>query len=200
MKRIALLALAATGAIAAQAQPYGRPAYPAPMPAPVAAVQSPTFVDRARVQDVQPQYEVVQMPRQECSSQLVQDAPQPVAGTGSSGIAGTVIGGVAGGILGHQVGRGSGRDVATAAGAVVGAIAGNTIDRNTSRPQEYVQAPPREVQSCRTVMEQQQRPNGYRVTYEYRGNVYTTVMREQPGQSLPVRVSVTPLEEREYHH
>jgi uncharacterized protein YcfJ len=197
MKRIALLALAATGAIAAQAQPFGHPAYPAPAPA--VAVQAPTFVDRARVQDVQPQYEVVQVPRQECSTQLVQDAPQAVAGTGSNGVAGTIIGGVAGGILGHQVGRGSGRDVATAAGAVVGAIAGNTIDRNTSQPQQYVQAPPREVQNCRTVMDQQQRVNGYRVTYEYRGNMYTTVMHDQPGQSLPVRVSVTPLEEREYH-
>ena len=66
-------------------------------------------------------------------------------------------------------------------------------------PQQVVQAPPREVRSCRTVMDTQQQLTGYRVTYEYRGNQYTTIMHEQPGQSLPVRVSVTPLEEREYH-
>ena len=201
MKRIALLALAATGAIAAQAQSYGRP-YPV-QPAPVAvqpvAVQAASFVDRARVHEVQPQYEVVQVPRQECTSQLVQDAPQPVAGSGTPGVAGAVIGGVAGGILGHQVGRGSGRDAATVGGAIVGAIAGNSIQNANAQPQQYVQAPPREVQNCRTVMEQQQRPVGYRVTYEYRGNMYTTLTHEQPGQSLPVRVSVTPLEEREYH-
>ncbi len=194
MKRLALLALAATGAVAAQAQPYGHaPVYP--VAAPAVAVQAPTFVDRARVESVQPQYEVVQMPRQECTNQLVQDAPQPVA---NNGVAGAVIGGVAGGILGHQVGRGNGNTAATAAGAIVGAIAGNSI-QNNNQPQQYVQAPPREVQSCRTVTEQQQRLVGYRVTYEYHGNQYTTVTREQPGQSLPVRVSVTPLEEREYH-
>jgi hypothetical protein len=34
------------------------------------------------------------------------------------------------------------------------------------------------------------------VTYEYHGQEYTTVTRDQPGRTLPVRVSVTPLEER----
>ncbi|MBK6005288.1 glycine zipper 2TM domain-containing protein [Ramlibacter ginsenosidimutans] len=196
MKRFALLALAAAAAITAQAQPYGRPGYAVAAPAQPVAVESPTFVDRARVESVQPQYEVVQAPRQECTSQLVQDAPQPVAS--NNGVAGAVIGGVAGGILGHQVGRGNGNTAATAAGAIVGAIAGNSI-QNSNQQQQYVQAPPREVQNCRTVMDQQQHLVGYRVTYEYRGNQYTTVMHEQPGNSLPVRVSVTPLEEREYH-
>lgn len=171
MKRIALLALLATGTVAVQAQ---------------------TFVDRARVQDVQPQYETVQVPRQECSSQIVQEA-QPVAV--ERGYGGAIIGGVAGGILGNQVGKGHGREAATAAGAVIGAIAGDRISNN--QPQGYVSAP-REVRSCRTVHDVQQRLTGYRVTYEYRGQEYTTVTREQPGRTLPVRVSVTPLDEREY--
>jgi uncharacterized protein YcfJ len=176
MKRVALLALAATGALAAQAQPQG-----------------PAFVDQARVRDVQPQYESVQVPRQECSSQWVQDAP---AATGGGGYGGAIIGGVAGGLLGNQVGKGHGREAATAAGAVIGALTG---DRIANRPPQYVQAPPREVRSCQTVYDVQQRVNGYRVTYEYHGQQYTTVLREQPGRTLPVRVSVTPLEEREYH-
>src|SRR3954470_17971818 len=176
MKRIAILALAATGAIAAQAQ---------------------TFVDRARVQSVQPQYESVQVPRQECASQFVQDAPQVVGG--ERGYGGAVIGGVAGGILGNQVGKGHGREAATAAGAVIGAITGDRLQNSNAGPQQVVQAPPREVRSCHTVVDTQQRATGYRVTYEYRGNQYVTFTREQPGQSLPVRVSVTPLEEREYH-
>jgi uncharacterized protein YcfJ len=175
MKRVALLALLATGAVAAQAQPQG-----------------PSFVDRARVQDVQPQYESVQVPRQECRSQWVQDAPTATGG----GYGGAIVGGVAGGLLGNQVGKGHGREAATAAGAVIGALAGDRIAN--SQPQ-YVQAPPREVQSCRTVYDVQQRVTGYRVSYEYHGQQYTTVLREQPGRTLPVRVSVTPLEEREYH-
>lgn len=172
MQRIALLALLATGAAAAQAQ---------------------TFVDRAHVQDVQPQYQTVQVPRQECSSQWVQEA-QPVAG--SRGYSGAIIGGVAGGLLGNQVGGGSGKQAATAAGAVIGAITGDRIQNN--QPQA-VQMQPREVRSCHTVNDVQQQITGYRVTYEYRGQQYVTVMREQPGRTLPVQVSVTPLEGREYH-
>src|SRR5205085_7601253 len=127
MKRIAILALAATGAIAAQAQ---------------------TFVDRARVQSVQPQYESVQVPRQECTSQFVQDAPQVVGG--ERGYGGAIVGGVAGGLLGNQVGKGHGREAATAAGAVIGALTGDRL-QNSGQPQQIVQAPPREVRNCRTV-------------------------------------------------
>jgi uncharacterized protein YcfJ len=197
MKRIALLALAAAGAVAAQAQPaYVQQPMPAPQPL-VAPQAAPSFMDRARVQDVQPQYQVVQVPRQECSSQYVQDAPQVVGG--ERGYGGLVIGGVAGGLLGNQVGKGHGKEAATAAGAVIGAITGDRIQNSNNAPQQVVQAPPREVRQCRTVMDSQQQVAGYRVTYEYRGNQYVTVMHEQPGRTLPVRVSVTPLEEREYH-
>jgi uncharacterized protein YcfJ len=170
MKRVALLALAVAGSFAAQAQ---------------------GFVDRARVQRVEPQYESVQVPRQECTTQVVNEA-QPVAG-GGGGYGGAIIGGVAGGLLGNQVGKGHGKEAATAAGAVIGAIAGDRIAN--SQPQAYVNQP-REVRSCRTVNDLQQRLTGYRVTYEYHGQEYTTVMRDQPGRTLPVRVSVTPLEER----
>jgi uncharacterized protein YcfJ len=170
MKRVALLALAVAGSFAAQAQ---------------------GFVDRARVQRVEPQYESVQIPRQECTTQIVNEA-QPVAG-GGGGYGGAIVGGVAGGLLGNQVGKGHGREAATAAGAVIGAIAGDRIAN--SQPQAYVNQP-REVRSCRTVNDVQQRLTGYRVTYEYHGQEYTTVMRDQPGRTLPVRVSVTPLEER----
>ena len=172
MKRAALFALIATGA---------------------AAVQAQSFVDRARVQSVEPQYESVQVPRQECTSQIVNE-PQRVSGGPNYG--GVIIGGVTGGLLGNQIGKGHGKEAATAAGAVIGAIAGDRI-AGAQQPQ-YVQQP-REVRSCHTVHDVQQRLTGYRVTYEYRGQEYSTVTREQPGRFLPVRVSVTPVEEREYH-
>lgn len=174
MKRAALLALLATGAIAAQAQPQ-------------------SFVDRARVQGAEPQYENVQVPRQECASQWVNEA-RPVAG--SNGYGGAIIGGVAGGIVGNQVGKGHGREAATAVGAVIGALAGDRI-ANNNQPAQYEQAQ-REVRTCRTVNDVQTRLMGYRVTYAYGGNQYTTMTREQPGNTLPVRVSVMPVEEREY--
>ena len=172
MKRAALLALLATGTVAVQAQ---------------------SFVDRARVQQVEPQYESVQIPRQECTSQVVNE-PVPVAASRSYG--GAIVGGVAGGILGNQVGKGHGKEAATAVGAVIGALTGDRIAN--SQQQDYAYQP-REVRSCQTVNDVQQRLTGYRVTYEYRGQEYTTVTREQPGRTLPVRVSITPMEEREYH-
>ena len=170
MKRAALLILLATGAVAAQAQPQ-------------------SFVDRARVQNAEPQYENVQVPRQECARQWVNEA-RPVAG--SNGYGGAVIGGVAGGILGNQVGKGHGREAATAVGAVIGALAGDRIANSQSAQYEQSQ---REVRTCRTVHDMQPRLTGYRVNYTYGGYQYTTFTREQPGDSLPVRVSVSPLEE-----
>lgn len=177
MKRAALLALFATAAVAAQAQPQFQPQ---------------SFVDRARVQSAEPQYENVQVPRQECTSQWVTDAPRPAAGNGYGG---AIIGGVAGGILGNQVGKGHGREAATAAGAVIGALAG---DRIASNNQPQVEQAQREVRSCRTINELQTRLTGYRVTYAYNGHQYTTFTRDQPGSTLPVRVSVTPADERDY--
>ncbi|MFC5498518.1 glycine zipper 2TM domain-containing protein [Caenimonas terrae] len=175
MKRAALLALIATAAVAAQAQPQ---------------FQQPGFVDRARVQSVEPQYENVALPRQECTSQWVSDARPPV---GSSGYGGALVGGLAGGILGNQVGGGHGREAATAAGAVIGAITGDRLAANNQPQYEQAQ---REVRSCRTVQDVQQRLTGYRVTYSYAGRQYAAFMREQPGDTLPVRVSVTPVQER----
>jgi uncharacterized protein YcfJ len=177
MKQIALVTLLAGCGMAAHAQ-------------------TPTFVDRARVQSVEPQYEQVQAPRDECSSKW-QWVPEtaPAAAVGANGYGGVLIGGVAGGLLGNQVGKGHGREAATAAGAVIGAIAGDRLSGQGGQPQRMVQ---REVRSCRTVQDVQQRLAGYRVAYEYRGQQYTTMTREQPGNTLPVRVSVTPVEEWQY--
>jgi uncharacterized protein YcfJ len=166
MKRFALVCLLATGAIAAHAE---------------------TFIDNARVRGVEPQYENVAAPRQECSTQVVNEQ-RPVGGGPNYG--GAVVGGVVGGLLGNQVGRGHGREAATAAGAVVGALTGNQLAGN--QPQQY-EVVPREVTNCRTVTEVQARLTGYRVHYDWHGQQYTTFMRESPGPNLQVRVSVEPV-------
>lgn len=161
-----------------------------------AGVQAQSFNDNARVRNVQPQYENVTVPRNECTTQWVTD-PQPVGGSRNYG--GLVLGGVAGGVLGNQVGKGHGREAATAVGAVIGAMAGERL-ANQNGWGGYQQPAPqqRQVQTCRTVNDTQRRLTGYRVEYEYHGQVYTTVTRENPGRFLPVRVSVAPVE-REHH-
>lgn len=146
-----------------------------------------TFVDNARVRAVDPQYESVSVPRNECSSQWVNEA-RP-ANTGPQ-YGGAVVGGVAGAVIGNQVGKGHGREAATALGAVVGAFTGDRL-QNGQAPQ--YQETPREVTTCRTVSDVQTRLIGYRVSYEYRGQVYSTLMRENPGPNLQVRVSVEPV-------
>jgi len=156
-----------------------------------ATAQAQSFTDQARVRAVEPQYEVVQVPRQECTSQWVQEQPRAAAPSGGYG--GAIIGGVAGGLLGNQVGKGHGREAATAAGAVIGALTGDRMQNSGGA----IAAPApeaREVRSCRTVYDQQNRLTGYRVTYDYRGVEASTVLRDQPGATIPVRVSVTPLE------
>jgi hypothetical protein len=43
------------------------------------------------------------------------------------------------------------------------------------------------------VEQTQRRLTGYRVDYEYRGQMYSTFMQDQPGPTLRVRVSVDPV-------
>lgn len=168
MKRLALVCLLASG---------------------VAGVQAETFFDNARVRSAEPQYENISVPREECTSQWVNET-RPVGG-GAPNYGGAIVGGVAGAVLGNQVGKGHGREAATALGAVVGAFAGDRV-ANQGRQEQY-QVVPREVRNCRTVNEVQSRIAGYRVSYDYRGQHYTTMMRENPGPNLQVRVSVEPV-------
>jgi uncharacterized protein YcfJ len=165
MRRLALVSLLATTAIGLHAE---------------------TYFDTARVRTVEPQYENVSIPRQECTRQVVNEVRQVNA---APQYGGAIIGGVAGALVGNQVGKGHGREAATALGAVVGAFGGNALANRDAQYQEV----PREVTSCRTVNDVQTRINGYRVGYDYRGQAYSTILRDNPGPALQVRVSVDPV-------
>jgi len=135
---------------------------------------------------VDPQYESVRVPRQECSNQWV---GEPRRGGGRD-YGGVVLGGVVGALIGNQIGGGHGREAATAVGAVVGAVAGDSL-ANRDRWQPVPAA--REVTTCRDVEDVQTRIVGYQVTYDYRGQQFTTLMHENPGRFVQVRVSVDPV-------
>jgi uncharacterized protein YcfJ len=189
MKRIVITSLFATALLGAQAQ---------------------TFTDTARVRSAEPQYENVSVPRNECSSHWVPENGGRVTTERQTRqdrqYGGAIVGGLAGGILGHQVGGGSGKDVATALGVVLGAMAGDQLQNRDARSpydngqysnSQYdngsFETAQREVKRCRTVYDAQTRITGYRVSYDYHGQNYTTFMRTHPGNSLPVRVSVEPV-------
>ena len=165
MKRIALVSFLAAASLSAHAQ---------------------TYVDNARVVSVDPQYDSVRVPRQECSNQWV---GEPRRGGGRD-YGGAVLGGVVGALIGNQVGGGHGREAATAVGAVVGAFTGDGL-ANRDRWQPAPAA--REVTTCRDVEDVQTRIVGYQVTYDYNGQQFTTLMHENPGRFVQVRVSVDPV-------
>jgi uncharacterized protein YcfJ len=147
-----------------------------------------TFIDTARVRDVQPQYDNVSVPRQECTTQWIHETHRVEA---PRNYGGAIVGGLAGAVLGNQIGDGHGREAATALGAVVGAFTGDRMARR-GHGDRYEQVP-RQVQTCQTVNDVQQRLTGYQVTYDYRGQQYTALLPEHPGRSLQVRVSVDPV-------
>ena len=185
MKRIVITSLFATAFFGAQAQ---------------------TFTDNARVRSAEPQYENVNVPRNECTSHWVPENGGRVSTERQNRqYGGAIVGGLAGGVLGNQIGGGSGKDAATALGVVLGAITGDRLENRNQVDQrgQYAQGQygngqyenaQREVQRCRTVNDTQTRLTGYRVTYDYHGQQYTTFMRNHPGQTLAVRVTVDPIE------
>jgi uncharacterized protein YcfJ len=154
--------------------------------APGAAFAGVTY-DQARVVDVQPVYQTVtyQVPREICQEQRVQTG----AGGGQSA-APPVLGAVIGGVLGHAV-TSKNQPVGTAIGAVLGGAIGYNIARQNAQPQ-YVAYGTQEV--CSTVQDthEEQRLSGYQVRYEYLGQRYTTITHSQPGNTVRVRVDVTP--------
>ena len=166
MKRLVLVSLLSAAAVGAHAE---------------------TYLDNARVSSVEPRYESVTIPHQECTSQWINETRR----TGSRDYGGAILGGLAGGLIGNQVGKGHGREAATAVGAVVGAFAGDNM-ANRDRWEQYEEVP-REVTTCHAVNDVQTRIAGYRVSYEYRGQLFSTLMRENPGPYVQVRVSVEPV-------
>jgi uncharacterized protein YcfJ len=152
-----------------------------------AAFAGHSFDDYARVTDVDPQYERVNVPRKDCYTEY---EPQSYRRPEHRSLVGPLIGGVAGGLLGAQVGRGSGRVAASAAGAAVGAIVGDRLgNRDQGGAVEYTE---REVRRCRLVDNWETRISGYHVVYEYAGRTYSTVLPYDPGSRLAVRVDVEP--------
>jgi len=145
--------------------------------------------DQAPVVGVEPLYETVSytVPRQQCSEQRVQ--------TGSGG--GTspalpLLAAITGGALGAAVANGHNNQQA---GAVIGAVFGGAIGYDVARRNaapRYVTYGTQEV--CTEVQDihEEERLTGYRVRYQYLGQTYTTVTHNQPGQTVRVRVDVSP--------
>lgn len=139
----------------------------------------------ARVIDVKPLIRTVavEIPVRECYEQPVRYNSRRDASVGR-----TIAGGIIGGVIGRQFGDGGGRDALTVLGTVIGAAAANDAGNN-GRATEV-----RTERYCETryEVEERDRVEGYRVTYRYKGETYTTRTDNDPGDRIRVRVRVEP--------
>lgn len=129
--------------------------------------------------------------------------------SGGNALIGGIIGGVIGNQLGKRVGRGA-RNGATVAGAIVGSVIANesrsdnvtrhrrSKRRNENRriesrkPERVISTRP--VEHCKETMHTayEQRIQAYDVTYQFRGQRFTTRMKRDPGDQLELQVNIAP--------
>jgi uncharacterized protein YcfJ len=138
--------------------------------------------DYARVVDVDPivRRVAVDSPQRDCWNEEREVYGQPRSATP------TILGAIIGGVVGHQFGSGHSRNLGTVAGAVLGASVGHDASARNSGVET------RSVQRCEVSSQRdwEERVDGYRVTYVYRGRQYNTVMPYDPGNRVQVRVGM----------
>ena len=169
----AILSLAAMPALAAKPHHAGRVSY-----------------DYATVLSVDPVYRSVRVstPREECWNEQVVYRDQ----RRDNNSVGTVLGGVVGGALGNAVGHNkSNKRVGAVVGAVVGATLGNAIARSNDRPNQRYGTEER----CKVYNDHhsEERLMGYDVRYRYLDQTYSTRMDRDPGDTIKVRLAVSPV-------
>jgi len=134
----------------------------------------------------------VSTPREECwQEQVVYEQP---ANQGNNAV-GTVMGGVLGGAIGNAVGhKKSNKRVGAVVGAVLGATLGNAISSSNDRQSEGRRYGTEE--RCRVYQDShgEERVIGYQVRYRYQQQTYSTRMDKDPGDTIRVRLSISPLE------
>lgn len=148
--------------------------------------QKHRFSDTARVTHVEPIYRTVRVnePRRECWTEEVHYT-RPQHGSNAAGM---IIGGLIGGAIGHNVDDSRNAPVV---GALIGSAIGHDVASNKHRGSTHHTALEERCQTVNNYYEEEQL-DGYRVTYRYRGQTYTTHMDEHPGDRINVRVSVRP--------
>jgi len=150
----------------------------------------------ATVVDSTPIYKTVRVtiPHQECWEEVAYtNRYNDYTHDGGRGAGGVLVGGVIGGAIGHAVGhRKRNKQVGTLIGAVLGATIGNayTNQRDRIRHTNYGVE-----ERCEVIEEihTEQRIVGYSVRYRYNNVTYSTRTDTDPGDTIRVRVAITPI-------
>ena len=130
------------------------------------------YVQYAKVVNVKPIYREVRVsyPEQQCWREEVR---KPIKRqVNHSSPEAVLIGGIIGGVVGHELGRHNNPELATVAGAIIG----TTLVHNANT--QYYSTGEYRIQQrrhCRTEnhYRTERRLKGYRVTYRYKGELYT---------------------------
>lgn len=151
------------------------------------------FYAYADVTDVEPIVRIVEVSRPETTCWQAPPSRQARyrRGGGYRSYTPLVIGGILGGVVGHQFGGGRGKDVMTVAGSLLGA----SIGRDAAHRDRAGSG--RAYQSGRycevtAVVHQEERLDGYHVTYRFEGQQFVTRTAYDPGNQIRVRVQVDP--------
>lgn len=166
-----------------------------------------SFIDFAKVTSVDPVYETVikSVPVEQCWNERVYDHVSRRSHyrdhreSATPALLGAIIGGALGNELGH---RKRNKQIGVAVGSIIGASIGRDIgrehhhERHTHAGRDYPQsASYKLVERCGIQEEQYEESviSGYEVAYRYRGNEYTTITDQHPGDKLRVRIKVSPV-------
>ncbi|QOC21118.1 glycine zipper 2TM domain-containing protein [Wenzhouxiangella sp. AB-CW3] len=146
--------------------------------------------EHAPVVSVEPRYETHRTPvdREICWEEQGYERVREGGNSTTSTIVGALIGGAVGNRMGNSR---SSRRAATAAGAAVGGTLGHEIGRERNASTHYYPVN-RERCSVQRDWREERVVSGYRVGYRHDGHVYYTDMPHHPGDSIRIRVTVTP--------
>lgn len=165
------------------------------------------FIDYANVTDVQPVYETVvkTVPVERCWNERVKPDYRERRAHGHYGrnnsATPALLGAIIGGALGNELGnRKRNKQFGVAIGGILGASIGQDIGRQHAEERGYDDGRHnadhyRVVERCGVEREtyEEQELVGYEVSYRYRGNHYTTVTDNHPGDKLKVHINVLPV-------
>lgn len=154
--------------------------------------RGPVKYDYASVVEVEPITHTVRVstPRKECwQEQVVHEKSRHRSASGA------ILGGIIGAALGNELGhKKSNKRVGAVAGAILGSSIGNNISRNGGHRRNHGLYTSVE-ERCRTYNDyhEEERVSGYNVRYRYNGETYSTVTSRDPGDSIKLKVSITPI-------
>lgn len=104
-----------------------------------------------------------------------------------------LLGAILGGALGKEI---DGKDGDSKEGAIIGALLGASIASDIERDNAAKKGDTRTEVQCSTVYSdvQVRKPWGYKVAYEFGGQLFEYNVRNQPGSTIPIRVYAIPLD------